>query len=70
MFADIKGSIHHYSADYFAWHARSFLKPVFEFWNVAMNCEMFTGVLNPEENLDLFTVDTVTRIFNRFELPV
>ena len=70
FFADIKGSIHLYSADYLAIHARSFLKPIFELWDVAMNCEMFTGILNPEENMDLFTVDSVTRIFNRFELPV
>ena len=43
---------------------------VMELWQVAMNCEMFTGILNPDGNPDLFTVDSVTRIFNRFELPV
>ena len=70
MFAEIRGAIHHYSADYFAWHARSFLKPVMEFWKVAMNSEMFSGILNPNGNPSLFTETTLSKIFERFELPV
>ena len=70
MFSAINGGVHLYSADYWGWHSRSFFKPIAEFWKVAMNADMFPGVLNPDGNLDLFTAETVNRIFNRFELPV
>ena len=70
MFQNIIGAVHHYSADYLGIHARSFFKPVVEFQKVAFDSDMFSGILNPEGNPDLFTVDSVNRIFNRFELPV
>lgn len=69
LFAQLKGVVHSVSIDYWAWHARSFFKPILEFWDFNVRVESFTGILTPQHNPALFEADILQKIFMKFAIP-
>jgi hypothetical protein len=63
LFSEIKPSIYTFSASYMAVHGRSFFKPLLELWGWKLQCQAFFGVLNPEHNPGLYTVEINQQIF-------
>lgn len=51
------------------WHCRSFVKPLVEVWGLDFAMSMLTGVMNPQHNPSLFTVQIQTQIFEQFPVP-
>jgi len=68
LFEHLKGAVHSYQFEYWAWHSRSFYKPLFEFWNFSMQFDSLTGVPNSNFNKNLFSETVVKKIFNKFDL--
>jgi hypothetical protein len=68
LFSTFESAIHTYKCDYLAMHARNLLAPLLEAWDVDVKFLMIAGLLNADQNPQLFKTKISDKIFNRYEV--